>query len=64
MPSRAEERRTLIQHMFRSLEMPSKTLTTWELDFIESTSDWFDNNGSLTEKQFAKLEGIYAEKTV
>ena len=59
----AKQRQELIEHMLRSLEMPSKKLTDWELSFIESVSDWFDNHGDLTERQFIKLESIYAEKT-
>jgi len=59
----ADQRRELIEHMFKSLEMPSKKLTDWELNFIESVGDWFDSHGDLTERQFIKLESIYAEKT-
>jgi len=39
-------------------------LTPWEKNFIESIADQFDRKGSLSEKQEAILERIYAEKTI
>lgn len=52
-----------VEHFLRELERPAKTLTTWELDFLTSIRDQFDQRGRLTERQFEKLESIYAEKT-
>lgn len=53
----------LIKHMLTELQSPSKTLTPWELGFLESVSDQFDRRGTLSEKQYEILENIYAEKT-
>jgi hypothetical protein len=53
----------LIAHIFTELQRPKQKLTPWELDFIASVSDQFDRKGSLSPKQFAVLERIYAEKT-
>lgn len=55
--------REMIQHMIKELENPTKKLTEWELGFLESVSDQFTHRGSLSDKQFDKLETIYAEKT-
>jgi hypothetical protein len=53
----------MIEHMIRELAHPVKNLTDWETDFITSISDQFDTKGTLSDKQFAILERIYAEKT-
>lgn len=53
----------MIKHFFSSLEMPAKTLTEWELGFIESISAQYDERGNLSDKQFEILERIYTEKT-
>ncbi len=53
----------VIEHFFRELERPAKTLTEWELGFLTSAKDQFDRRGSLSPKQFAKLEAIYTERT-
>lgn len=53
----------LIDHMFTSLETPTKDLTKWENDFINSIYDQFERKGDLSDKQFEILEKIYAEKT-
>ncbi len=52
-----------IKWFLDSLQHPSKTLTRWELDFLGSVSDQFERTQSLSDKQFAVLERIYAEKT-
>lgn len=46
-----------------ALETPSKPLTDWETQFIESVSDQLTNRGMLSGKQVEILERIYAEKT-
>jgi hypothetical protein len=53
----------LIAHMLDSLKTPSRELTKWEEDFIESIDEQFTERSSLSEKQFEILERIYAEKT-
>jgi len=53
----------VIGHFLKALERPSKTLTAWELGFLASVGEQFDANGSLSEKQFARLEQIYVNKT-
>lgn len=53
----------IIDHMLESLEHPYKPLSDWEKTFIASIRDQFDQRGTLSDKQFAKLETIYAEKT-
>jgi hypothetical protein len=55
--------RDLTAHMFTELQRPKQKLTPWELDFIASVLDQFNHKGSLSPKQFAVLERIYAEKT-
>ena len=51
----------LIQQMFDALKNPSKRLTVWEEQFLESISDQYVQRGNLTDKQFETLEKIYAE---
>lgn len=53
----------MIKHFLSSLEMPAKELTSWELSFLDSISNQYDERGSLSDKQFEVLERIYAEKT-
>lgn len=52
-----------IESFLKELEHPAKTLTAWELSFLESIKDQFDRSGHLSVKQFEVLERIYAEKT-
>jgi hypothetical protein len=44
------------------LKTPSEELSTWEEDFIESLTEQFDERGTLTDRQFEKLEDIYDSK--
>ena len=53
----------LIAHMLDCLKTPSRELTKWEEGFVESVDEQFTKRGSLSEKQIAVLERIYAEKT-
>ena len=53
----------LVESFLKALESPAKTLTKWELSFIESISDQFERKHFLTDRQFETLEKIYAEKT-
>lgn len=54
---------TLIKHMLFCLDTPSKRLTPWEENFLESIREQFESSNSLSDKQFAIVERIYAEKT-
>jgi hypothetical protein len=49
--------------MLDSLKTPSRELTKWEEDFIESVDEQFTEHGGLSVKQLEILEQIYAEKT-
>lgn len=57
------DKKKLAGHMLRELESPSKKLTDWELNFLESITQQFEDRGSLSERQMEVLERIYAEKT-
>ena len=63
MSTRMLKSRELILHMLTELEQPVKPLTKWEQSFVESISDQFGERGTLSDRQFEKLEDIYAEKT-
>ena len=39
-----------------------RKLTDWEVQFMESITEQFDNSGGLSEKQEEILERIYTEK--
>lgn len=58
-----DDQRKLASHMLRELESPSKQLTNWEQNFIESVTEQFHDRDSLTDKQLQIIERIYAEKT-
>lgn len=57
------EKKELIKHMLHELETPSRSLTDWENNFIESVSDQFSRWNNLSDRQVEILERIYAEKT-
>jgi hypothetical protein len=59
--TKAEELSTA--HMLRELESPSKELTRWEENFLESVGETFERTASLTDRQVEILERIYTEKT-
>ena len=52
-----------IAQWIRELETPSKELTSWESQFLESITDQWDRYHRLSDKQIEILEKIYAEKT-
>lgn len=60
---KTENTKEMVEHMLKELQRPVKTLTGWELNFLESVSDQFSERGRLTDNQFSKLEAIYAAKT-
>jgi hypothetical protein len=51
--------KAVIKHMIDQCSDFTDRLTEWEAQFLESISDQFDRNGSLSDKQAAILEGIY-----
>ncbi len=53
----------LARHMLESLESPSRELTKWEENFIESVAEQYQTKGWLSDRQLEILEKIYAEKT-
>lgn len=53
----------VIKDWLKALESPRRELTAWENDFVESVSDQFTQQGSISDKQETILERIYAEKT-
>lgn len=57
------ETRQLVGHMFKVLENPVRRLTEWELEFLDSTREQFEDRGSLSERQLDVLNRIYREKT-
>ena len=58
-----QDRRQVIQQMLNQLETPSKDLTKWEENFLESIAEQFETRGTLSDKQYEILDRIYAEKT-
>ena len=55
----AEERQIMID----LVNYEGKSLTSWELGFMESITDQFERSKSLSARQSEILERIYAEKT-
>jgi hypothetical protein len=53
----------LVAHMLIELQSPSKPLSNWEENFVESVQGQFEERGSVSTKQFEILEKLYAEKT-
>lgn len=52
----------VIQQWLDSVNNEGKNLTAWELQFMESITDFYDRRGFLSEKQQEILERIYTEK--
>ena len=52
----------LIEHWLKELQRPTKILSDWELQFLESVSDQFLRTHRLTERQFELLERVASEK--
>jgi CO dehydrogenase/acetyl-CoA synthase beta subunit len=57
------EQRKLVEHMFESLERPTKDLTKWELGFIESITEQWTTKEWISDRQLEILEKIYADRT-
>lgn len=49
--------------LYACLNEAKKPLNKWEMDFLTSVSNQLDRDESLTDRQIAKLEQIYSEKT-
>jgi hypothetical protein len=58
------EQRERIADMFKELERPYKTLTAWELNFLDSVRGRFEITLDLSERQVEVLEKIFLEKTL
>lgn len=57
------DKKEAIRIMLQALETPSKELTKWEENFLESIAEQFETKGSLSERQQEILDRIYSEKT-
>ena len=57
------DKKTLIETMLNALETPSRELTKWEENFLESIADQYQKRGSLSDRQIEILDRIYSEKT-
>lgn len=60
---KTQKTRDTIAHFLRELESPSRELTPWELNFLESVQGQFEQSHTLSDRQFEVLEEIYANKT-
>lgn len=63
MPPSKTPQQELIEEMLNKLDTPSKELTKWEENFLESINEQYQQRGSLSERQFDVLDRIYSEKT-
>jgi len=57
------EQIALARAWVKELESPRRTLSSWELGFLESISERLDDGHLLSEKQMNVLKRIYEEKT-
>lgn len=58
-----EQEKKKIGHWIQTVLEEGKGLTKWESDFVSSLEEQFQKRGTLSEKQVAILERIYADKT-
>jgi len=63
MPPSKTDTQKLIDSMLQALESPSKALTKWEENFLESISEQYQTRGTLSDRQLEILDRIYTEKT-
>ena len=61
LPKKRQSREVLEQWI-AVVNDEGRKLTDWEVQFMESITEQFDNSGSLSEKQEEILERIYTEK--
>jgi len=52
----------VLKHWITSINDEGRSLTDWEVQFMESITDQFDDSGTLSRKQEEILECIYTEK--
>lgn len=53
----------VLQSWIRKINEEGRGLSTWELEFMESVTEQFEDRGTLSAKQEEVVERIYAEKT-
>ena len=63
MPPPRTDKQKLIEQMLQALETPSKELTKWEENFLESLNEQYQTRGTLSDRQMEVLDRIYSEKT-
>lgn len=57
-----QDRTAVIQQMLDSLKTPSRELTKWEENFLDSIAEQFATKKWLSDRQFELLDRIYEEK--
>lgn len=57
-----DNRRQLIKELLEALQAPTRPLTKWEENFLESVTAQFDSTGTLSNRQIEVLDQIYVEK--
>jgi hypothetical protein len=55
--------KTTIEHWIATINEEGRGLSKWEMDFMESVSEQFEERGSVSDKQEEIIERIYADKT-
>jgi hypothetical protein len=55
--------RDQISDMIDRINTEGINLTAWEIQFLESITDYFNRGGFLSEKQVEQLERIFSERT-
>ena len=59
-----KQTKEVLKHWITSVNDEGRSLTDWEVQFMESITEQFDNSGGLSEKQEEILEKIYVEKVL
>ena len=57
------DRRKVLDGWIDTITAVGRNLTEWEIEFVDSVGQQLDDTGTLSPKQEAILERIYAEKT-
>jgi len=52
----------VVENYISSLERPRHELTPWETEFLESVTDQWTRNRTISQKQLEILERIYDER--
>ena len=53
----------VIEHWIKEINENGVNLSKWEKDFMKSITEQFERRKSISDKQEAILERIYADKT-